>query len=106
MYKKYEDDRCNHLVSQMDISVRAKNALNNDNIIYIGDYISQTEQELLRIPFFGRKCFNEIKEILDTMGLEVGEKDVLLSTNAIDKINRRLDKIEKVLYHYNLTINN
>ena len=62
MYKKYEDDRCNHLLSQMDISVRAKNALNNDNIIYIGDYISQTEQELLRIPFFGRNVLMKSKK--------------------------------------------
>ena len=105
MSKKYEDNRCNILISDLDISVRAKNGIKNDNIEYVGDLVQLTEPQLLRTPFLGRKSVNEIKETLDNMGLELGEVDVPLSTNAIDQINRRLDKIEIVLYHYNLTIN-
>ena len=47
------------------------NCLKNDNIVYIGDLVQKTEQEMLRTPNFGRKSLNEIKEVLASMGLVV-----------------------------------
>ena len=52
--------------------MRSANCLKNDNIVYIGDLIQKTEAEMLRTPNFGRKSLNEIKEILQTMGLSLG----------------------------------
>ncbi len=59
-------------VDELELSVRSANCLKNDNIIYIGDLVQKTEQEMLRTPNFGRKSLNEIKEVLATMGLSLG----------------------------------
>ena len=46
--------------------------MKNDNIVYIGDLVQKTEADMLRTPNFGRKSLNEIKEVLTTMGLNLG----------------------------------
>ena len=46
--------------------------LKNDNILYIGDLVLKTENEMLRTPNFGRKSLNEIREVLKVMDLELG----------------------------------
>ncbi len=55
-------------VDELELSVRSANCLKNDNIVYIGDLVQKTEQEMLRTPNFGRKSLNEIKEVLAAMG--------------------------------------
>jgi DNA-directed RNA polymerase subunit alpha len=59
-------------VDELELSVRSANCLKNDNIVYIGDLVQKTEQEMLRTPNFGRKSLNEIKEVLASMGLNLG----------------------------------
>ena len=59
-------------VDELELSVRSANCLKNDNIVYIGDLVQKSEQEMLRTPNFGRKSLNEIKEVLTTMGLSLG----------------------------------
>jgi DNA-directed RNA polymerase subunit alpha len=59
-------------VDELELSVRSANCLKNDNIVYIGDLVQKTEQEMLRTPNFGRKSLNEIKEVLTSMGLSLG----------------------------------
>ena len=59
-------------VDELELSVRSANCLKNDNIVYIGDLIQKTEDEMLRTPNFGRKSLNEIKEVLAGMGLHLG----------------------------------
>ena len=56
-------------VDELELSVRSANCLKNDNIVYIGDLVQKSEQEMLRTPNFGRKSLNEIKEVLTSMGL-------------------------------------
>jgi len=56
-------------VDDLEWSVRTRNCLNNDYIIYIGDLILKPAPELLRIPNLGLKGIDEIKEVLATMGL-------------------------------------
>jgi DNA-directed RNA polymerase alpha subunit len=53
------------------LSVRAHNALKNDNIVTISDLVSRTEGEMLRFSHFGRKSLNEVKELLSTHGLHL-----------------------------------
>ena len=62
-------------VDELELSVRSANCLKNDNIVYIGDLVQKSEQEMLRTPNFGRKSLNEIKEVLASMGL-VARHDV------------------------------
>jgi DNA-directed RNA polymerase alpha subunit len=59
-------------VGELEFSVRTANCLKNDNIIYIGDLVQKSEDEMLRTPNFGRKSLNEIKEVLAQMGLHLG----------------------------------
>lgn len=61
-------------VSELELSVRSSNCLQNANIKYIYELVSKTEGEMLRTKNFGRKSLNEIKEILNQMGLGLGMK--------------------------------
>ena len=59
-------------VDELELSVRSSNCLQNANIRYIGELVQKTEAEMLKTKNFGRKSLNEIKELLTSMGLELG----------------------------------
>jgi DNA-directed RNA polymerase subunit alpha len=59
-------------VDELELSVRSANCLQNANIRYIGELVQRTESEMLKTKNFGRKSLNEIKELLTSMGLELG----------------------------------
>jgi DNA-directed RNA polymerase subunit alpha len=59
-------------VDELELSVRSANCLQNANIRYIGELVQRTEAEMLKTKNFGRKSLNEIKEVLASMGLELG----------------------------------
>lgn len=59
-------------VSELELSVRSANCLKNANITLIGELVQKTEQEMLKTKNFGRKSLNEIKSILEEMGLSLG----------------------------------
>ncbi|MBF0279612.1 MAG: DNA-directed RNA polymerase subunit alpha [SAR324 cluster bacterium] len=61
-------------VSELELSVRSINCLQNAKIETIGDLVQKTEQEMLKTKNFGRKSLNEIKGILNSMGLMLGMK--------------------------------
>jgi len=61
-------------VSELELSVRSANCLKNANITYIGELVQKTESEMLKTKNFGRKSLNEIKSILEDMGLSLGMK--------------------------------
>jgi DNA-directed RNA polymerase subunit alpha len=61
-------------VEELELSVRAANCLKAANIKTIGDLIQKTEVEMLKTKNFGRKSLQEIKDILVTMGLQLGTK--------------------------------
>jgi DNA-directed RNA polymerase subunit alpha len=59
-------------VDELELSVRSANCLQNANIRLIGELVQRTEAEMLKTKNFGRKSLNEIKEVLVSMGLELG----------------------------------
>jgi len=59
-------------VDELELSVRAHNCLKNAEIKALSDLVQKTEYEMLRTKNFGRKSLNEIKEILESMGLSFG----------------------------------
>jgi DNA-directed RNA polymerase subunit alpha len=61
-------------IEELELSVRAYNCLKNANIKTIADLVQKTENEMLRTKNFGRRSLNEIKDILHTMGLQLGMK--------------------------------
>jgi DNA-directed RNA polymerase subunit alpha len=61
-------------VEELELSVRSYNCLKNANIRTIRELVQKTETDMLKTKNFGRKSLNEIKEILQTMGLSLGMK--------------------------------
>jgi len=61
-------------VSELELSVRSSNCLKNADITYIYELVQKTESEMLKTKNFGRKSLNEIKGILEEMGLHFGMK--------------------------------
>lgn len=59
-------------VDELELSLRASNCLRSENIVYIGDLVWKTEQEMLRTPNFGKKSLDEINSVLKEMGLSLG----------------------------------
>jgi len=66
------DDLLAQPIEHLDLSVRSMNCLKSDDVFRVGDLVQRSEQEMLRTPNFGRKSLNEIKEVLENMGLELG----------------------------------
>ena len=72
---KLEAELVNYLamsVSDVELSVRATNCLNNANITTVGQLVRKSEAEMLTYRNFGKKSLNEIKKVLQRMGLDLG----------------------------------
>jgi len=68
------NENLNRSVEELELSVRSANCLKNADILKIYQLVSKTEAEMLRTKNFGRKSLNEIKEVLNEMGLSLGMK--------------------------------
>jgi DNA-directed RNA polymerase subunit alpha len=75
-------------VDELELSVRAHNCLKNADIKNIADLVQKTEHEMLRTKNFGRKSLNEIKEILNSMGLHLGMR---VDMEALENYKRGSD---------------
>jgi len=75
--ENYADPRLEFLdrsVEELELSVRSYNCLKNANIQNLRELVQKTESEMLKTKNFGRKSLNEIKDILQKMGLSLGMK--------------------------------
>ena len=68
------NENLNKSVEELELSVRSYNCLKNANIQTLGELVTRSEAEMLKTKNFGRKSFNEIKEILEGMGLSFSMK--------------------------------
>lgn len=59
-------------VDELELSVRAANCLKAAEIKTIGELVSRSEPEMLSFHNFGKKSLDEIKSLLETMGLSLG----------------------------------
>lgn len=59
-------------VDEMDLSVRAANCLKEARIRTIAELVAKEEKELLSYRNFGRKSLDELKDMLEMMGLHFG----------------------------------
>lgn len=57
-----------------EMSMRTSTCLKNDQILTIGELVVRSEAEMLRMPNFGRKSLNELRELLTNHGLYFGMK--------------------------------
>ena len=75
--RKKKRDRMNQVlnvpVTDFELSVRSRNCLQKMGIMTLGDLCRCTEQELLSSKNFGETSLIEIKEMLATKGLRLGQ---------------------------------
>ena len=60
-------------ISDFELSVRSRNCLKKMNMRSLGDLLRTTEQELLSYKNFGETSLNEIKALLASKGLRLGQ---------------------------------
>ena len=100
-------------LEECELSQRALNALRNEGFIYLEEVARTEGHQLLRIPMFGRKSFNEIKEILAINGLHLGTGDgkhflVVNTTNTFEVIPGKTysrDELQEFLARNNIEFN-
>ncbi len=59
-------------IEELDLSVRARNCLDAENLATVGDLVRKSEQELLKIKNFGKTSLKEIKKKLSDLDLSLG----------------------------------
>ncbi|MDR0571243.1 MAG: DNA-directed RNA polymerase subunit alpha [Rickettsiales bacterium] len=64
----------NKKIDEMELSVRSYNCLISEGVRYIGDLVQKTEADMLKLPNFGKKSLNELKDNLKVLGLNFGMK--------------------------------
>lgn len=78
-------------VEELELSVRSYNCLKNANIQTIAELVQKNDSEMLKTRNFGRKSLNEIKEILEGMGLSLGMK---LESEDLKQLSQAMKKKE------------
>ncbi len=66
--------KLNMSLAELDLSVRATNCLESENITTVRDLVSRSEQELLEVRNFGETTLREVKQKLTEKGLILGMK--------------------------------
>ncbi len=66
------NDQLDRSVDELELSVRAYNCLKNAEIKTIRELVRRSEREMLSTKNFGKKSLQEIKDILNGMGLDFG----------------------------------
>jgi DNA-directed RNA polymerase subunit alpha len=59
-------------VSDLDLSVRASNCLESARIQTVGELVSKSENDLLKLRSFGRTSLREVKKKLTDLNLDLG----------------------------------
>lgn len=59
-------------LERLNLSVRAKNCLDSENILTVRELVSMTEAELLKVRNFGKTSLKEVKAKLIELGLALG----------------------------------
>ncbi len=61
-------------IDDLELTVRSANCLKAESIYYIGDLVQRGEVELLKTPNLGKKSLTEIKDVLASHGLTLGQR--------------------------------
>lgn len=79
-------------VEELELSVRAANCLKSANIRTIGDLVKRTEAEMLQFHNFGKKSLDEIRGVLETLGLELGMTAGSGGEGSVDSVGQAADE--------------
>jgi len=69
---KWNNEKLNRRVDELELSIRSSVCMKQEGINYIGDLVQKSEGDLLKYPNFGRKSLKEIIYALESMGLRLG----------------------------------
>lgn len=64
--------KLNMPITEMELSVRASNCLESAKIATVGQLVSRTESDLLKVRSFGKTSLREVRKKLQDMGLSLG----------------------------------
>jgi len=70
--KREMTDLLNRSIDMLELSVRAKNCLDSENVTTLRDLVQMTEPELLKVRNFGKTSLKEVKNKLTALGLSLG----------------------------------
>jgi DNA-directed RNA polymerase subunit alpha len=59
-------------LAELELSVRATNCLESENITTVRDLVTRTEEQLLEVRNFGETTLAEVREKLSDIGLRLG----------------------------------
>ena len=68
------ESKLNMSLAELDLSVRATNCLESENITSVRDLVSRSEDQLLDVRNFGETTLTEVREKLADIGLRLGMK--------------------------------
>jgi DNA-directed RNA polymerase subunit alpha len=68
------ESKLNMSLAELDLSVRATNCLESENITTVRDLVSRSEDQLLDVRNFGETTLTEVREKLADVGLKLGMK--------------------------------
>ena len=66
------ESKLNLNLAELNLSVRATNCLESENITTVRDLVTRTPDQLLEVRNFGETTLNEVKEKLTELGLRLG----------------------------------
>jgi len=70
--KRELDELLSKSVDMLDLSVRAKNCLDSENLQCLRDLVLMTELDILKVRNFGKTSLKEVKTKLASLGLSLG----------------------------------
>ena len=76
-------------IEELELSVRSMNCLKNENIIYVGDLVQFSEDDMMKTPNFGKKSLDEIKQVLRSMNLYLGMNVPYWPPENIEKLSSK-----------------
>jgi DNA-directed RNA polymerase subunit alpha len=70
-------------IEELDLTVRSRNGLERENIRNLGDLMKMGEGDLIRIPNFGKRSLQEIKDKLKEWNLELTGSETVAVPNGV-----------------------
>jgi len=74
--------KLNMSLAELDLSVRATNCLESENITTVRDLVTRTEEQLLEVRNFGETTLAEVREKLSDIGLRLGMRLSAVPTSS------------------------
>ena len=62
----------NRPLAELELSVRARNCLDSANLQTLGELVSMSEAEVMKLKNLGKTSLTEIKNKLSELGLNLG----------------------------------